>query len=184
MSIRERYLTATQSSHLTVDPHHVCDADRLLAAGYAAAGDPLKSLALDVYRLRALSDMRGARHIAERMAHELMHQARQDGRNRRLAKPPSISRVAAVDMCLTVLKWWHMPACPACEGRCYPLIPDTPHLDATRECSACAGSGIRPLKKHIKSGQLDLAYWLVDRLDSLTAIVFADMLKRMPRLSD
>lgn len=185
-SIRERYLTATQTSHLATDPNHVCDADRLLAAAYATAGDPRKTLALDVYRLRATSDMRGARGIAERMAIEVIERAKPKGRHPSSARSAAstIPRVAAVDLCITVLKWWHMQTCPACEGRGHPTIPGTPHLDTTRECSACHGTGVRPLKKHVKAAHLDLALWLADSLDGLTAMVFSDMLKRMPKFSD
>lgn len=180
-SIREQYLTATQTSHLATDPNHVCDADRLLAAAYATAGDPRKTLALDVYRLRATTDMRGARSIAERMADEVIRQAIRIDRKTRDAK---IKRIEAVDLAMTVLKWWHMQTCPACEGREHPTIPGTPHLDATRECSHCHGTGVRPLKKHVKAAHLDLALWLADSLDGLTAIVFSDMLKRLPRFND
>ncbi len=177
-SIAEKYLSATNTSHLAVDPDHVCDADRLLAAAYATAGDPRRSLALDVYRLRATADMRGARGIAERMAVEVV----QRSRPHRMARP-TIKRIEAVDLCITVLKWWHMQTCPACNGRRHPTIPGTPHLDVTRACSHCHGTGIRPLRKHIKPQHLRLAEWLVGALDGLTALVFSDMLKRMPKFS-
>lgn len=176
MSIAERYLASTNSTQLAVDPEHACDADKLLAAAYATAGDPRRSLALDVYRLRATADMRGARGIAERMAVEVV----QRSRPHRMARP-TIKRIEAVDLCITVLKWWHMQTCPKCEGRRHPTIPGTPHLDATRACSHCHGTGIRPLRKHIKPQHLRLAEWLVSSLDGLTALVFSDMLKRLPR---
>lgn len=189
MGIAEQYLSATNSSQLAIDPEYACDADRLLAAAYATAGDPRKSLALDVYRLCATSDMRGARGIAERMAHEVIQRSRPQHRSRTSSgrpsrQPPTISRIEAVDLCITVLKWWHMQTCPVCDGRRHPVIPGTPSLDTTRECSHCQGSGIRPLKRHVKAAHLELAYWLVGQLDELTAIVFSDMLKRMPRFSD
>lgn len=188
-SIAERYLSATNTSQLAVDPEHACDADRLLAAAYATAGDPRKSLALDVYRLRATSDMRGARAIAERMAVEVIQRSRPQHRSRASSgrpskQPPTISRIEAVDLCITALKWWHMQTCPACEGRGHPRIPGTPHLDATRSCSHCHGTGARPLKKHVKPQHLRLAEWMAGALDELTALVFSDMLKRMPRFSD
>lgn len=181
MGIAEQYLSATNSTQLAVDAEHACDADKILAAAYATAGDPRRSLALDVYRLRATADMRGARSIAERMAVEVMNQSKPDGIRRRLAKPPTISRVEAIDLCIAVLKWWHMQTCPACHGRRHPVIPGTPHLDPTRICGHCNGTGIRPLRKHVKANHLKLAEWIVDALDSLTAIVFSDMLKRLPR---
>lgn len=176
-SIAERYLTATNSSQLGHDPNHVCDADRLLAAAYATAGDPFKSLALDVYRLKATADLAGAKSIASRMAEKVL----QKSRPRRGAKP-ELSRVEAVDLCLVVIKWWQMQACPVCEGRGHPNIPGTPMLDTARQCAHCGGTGIRPLKKHVKPKQLDMAHWLVDTLNGLTAIIFSDMAKRMPKL--
>lgn len=178
-SIAEKYLSATNTSQLAIDPEHACDADRLLAAAYATAGDPRKSLALDVYRLRATLDMRGARGIAERMAIEVM----QRSKPHRMAKP-TISRIEAVDLSINVLKWWQMQTCPKCEGRRHPVIPGTPHLDTTRACSHCHGTGIRPLRKHVKGQHLKLAEWMAGALDGLTALVFSDMLKRMPRFSD
>lgn len=181
MGIAEQYLSATNSTQLAIDAEHACDADKLLAAAYATAGDPRRSLALDVYRLRATADMRGARSIAERMAVEVMNRSKPAGINRRLPKPPTISRVEAIDLCIVVLKWWHMQTCPACHGRRHPVIPGTPHLDPTRTCGHCNGTGIRPLRKHVKANHLKLAEWIVDALDSLTAIVFSDMLKRLPR---
>lgn len=180
-SIAERYLSATNTSQLAVDPEHACDADRLLAAAYATAGDPRKSLALDVYRLRATADMRGARGIAERMAIEVIQMAIKVDRKTRESK---ISRVEAIDLCLSVLKWWHMQTCPQCEGRRHPVITGTPHLDTTRACSHCHGTGIRPLKKHVKARHLHLAEWMAGALDGLTALVFSDMLKRLPRFSN
>ncbi len=183
MGIAEQYLSATNSTQLAVDPEHTCDADKLLAAAYAAAGDPRRSLALDVYRLRATTDMRGARGIAERMAHEVIQRSKPRGRNLRLSKPATISRIEAIDLAIAVLKWWHMQACPACEGRGHPRIPGTPHLDPTRACSHCAGTGIRPLKKHVKAKHFELAEWLASALDGLTALVFSDMLKRLPRFN-
>lgn len=178
-SIAEKYLSATNTSQLAVDPEHACDADRLLAAAYATAGDPRRSLALDVYRLRATADMRGARAIAERMATEVV----QRSKPHRMARP-TIKRTEALELCVVVLKWWHMQACPACEGRGHPRIPGTPHLDATRSCSHCHGTGVRPLKKHVKPQHLRLAEWMAGALDGLTALVFSDMLKRLPRFSD
>lgn len=176
-SIAERYLTATTSSQLGHDPNHVCDADRLLAAAYATAGDPFKSLALDVYRLRATASMAGSHSIAERMAGKVVNKSRP-----KRGGKPEVSRIEAVDLCLVVLKWWHMQACPVCEGRGHPHIPGTPLLDTARQCGHCDGTGIRPLKKHVKAKHLDLAHWLVDSLNGLTAIVFSDMAQRMPKL--
>lgn len=169
-SASERYLTATNSTQLKHSAEKTCDADVLLAAGYASARDPAKSLALDVYRLRANRDMRGANSIAERMAQKVMQRSKPSR-----AARPTISRIHAIDLCLTVLKVWHMPTCPVCGGHGHPNIPGTPHLDTTRKCKPCDGTGQRQLKRHVKPERLPLAEWIIDHLNDQAGQVFSDM---------
>ena len=172
--IREAYLKATQSTRLRVEPDFLTDADRLIAAGLATAS-PRLALALDVYRLRATSDMRGARGIAERMAAQIVRQSRRPN--------PSMSRVEAVDLAMDVLKWWYLQACPACNGLGHPVIPGTPSLDETRDCEHCGGTGQRPMRKYLKRKHAEAAKWMVGELEGLASTVFHEMLKRMPPLS-
>lgn len=174
--IREAYLKATQSTRLRVEPDFLTDADRLIAAGLATV-PPRLALALDVYRLRAASDMRGARGIAERMAGEIRRKgpSRQGG--------PVIKRAEAVDLALDVLKWWHLQTCPACNGLGHPIIPGTPTLDETRDCEHCGGTGQRPMRKYLKRKHMEAAEWMVGELEGLASMVFHEMLKRMPPLS-
>ena len=172
--IREAYLKATQSTRLRVEPDFLTDADRLIAAGLATV-PPRLALALDVYRLRATSDMRGARGIAERMAAQIVRQSRRPN--------PSMSRVEAVDLAMDVLKWWYLQACPACNGLGHPVIPGTPSLDETRDCEHCGGTGQRPMRKYLKRKHAEAAKWMVGELEGLASTVFHEMLKRMPPLS-
>lgn len=172
--IREAYLKAAQSTRLRVEPDFLTDADRLIAAGLATV-PPRLALALDVYRLRATSDMRGARGIAERMAAQIVRQSRRPN--------PSMSRVEAVDLAMDVLKWWYLQACPACNGLGHPVIPGTPSLDETRDCEHCGGTGQRPMRKYIRSKHIEVAEWFAAELDRMTSIVFGEMLKLMPPLS-
>ena len=171
--IREAYLRATQSTRLRVEPDFLTDADRLIAAGLATV-PPRLALALDVYRLRATSDMRGARGIAERMAGEIRRKgpSNQSG--------PLIKRVEAIDLAMDVLKWWHLQACPACHGLGHPIIPGTPSLDETRDCEHCGGTGQRPMRKYVRSKNIEVADWFAAELDRLTSIVFGEMLKLIP----
>lgn len=171
--IREAYLKATQSTRLRVEPDFLTDADRLIAAGLTTV-PPRLALALDVYRLRATSDMRGARGIAERMAGEIRRKgpSNQNG--------PLIKRVDAIDLAMDVLKWWHLQACPACNGLGHPIIPGTPSLDETRDCEHCGGTGQRPMRKYIRSKHIEVAEWFAAELDRLTSIVFGEMLKLIP----
>lgn len=172
--IREAYLKAAQSTRLRVEPDFLTDADRLIAAGLATV-PPRLALALDVYRLRATPDMRGARGIAERMAAQIVRQSRRPN--------PSMSRVEAVDLAMDVLKWWYLQACPACNGLGHPVIPGTPSLDETRDCEHCGGTGQRPMRKYLKRKHMEAAEWMVGELEGLASTVFHEMLKRMPPLN-
>ena len=173
--IREAYLNATQSTRLRVEPDFLTDADRLIAAGLATV-PPRLSLALDVYRLRATSDMRGARGIAEQMAAQIVRQSRKSGGQ-------TIKRIEALEIAIDTLKWWHLQACPACNGLGHPIIPGTPTLDETRNCQHCCGTGQRPMRKYLKRKHIEVAEWMVGELDGLASTVFHEMLKRMPTLS-
>lgn len=173
--IREAYLKATQSTRLRVEPDFLTDADRLIAAGLATV-PPRLALALDVYRLRAASDMRGARWIAERMAAQIVRQSRKSGGQ-------AIKRTEALEVAMETLKWWHLQTCPACNGLGHPIIPGTPTLDETRNCEHCNGTGQRPMRKYIKRKHMEAAQWMVDELEGLASTVFHEMLKRMPPLN-
>lgn len=182
--IREAYLNATQSSRICVDENFTTDADRLIAAGLATVS-PRLALALDVYRLRATSDMRGARGIAERTAVQYLQQAKPRGRHPHKARSSATSLPfsEAVDLALDVLKWWHLQTCPACNGLGHPIIPGTPTLDETRNCEHCGGTGQRPMRKYLKRKHIEAAEWMVGELEGLASTVFHEMLKRMPPLS-
>lgn len=104
----ERYLSATHTSDLRLVLDAPCDADRLLAAGYAVAGNERKSLALKIYRMRATGDLAGSGHIAEQMADKIVRHSRR----MKSGDKSRIRRVAARDMCMTILAWWHNQACP------------------------------------------------------------------------
>lgn len=173
--IREAYLKAAQSTRLRVEPDFPTDADRLIAAGLATV-PPRLALALDVYRLRATSDMRGARGIAERMAAQIVRQSRKSGGQ-------TIKRAEALEVAMDTLKWWHLQACPACNGLGHPIIPGTPSLDETRDCEHCGGTGQRPMRKYLKRKHMEAAEWMVGELEGLASTVFHEMLKRMPPLN-
>ncbi|MFW9595410.1 MAG: hypothetical protein ACMV1D_07910 [Macromonas sp.] len=182
--IREAYLKATQSTRLRVEPDFLTDADRLIAAGLATV-PPRLALALDVYRLRATSDMRGARWIAERMAAQYLQQAKPRGRHPHRARSNAtyLPFLEVVDLAMDTLKWWHLQACPACNGLGHPVIPGTPTLDETRNCEHCGGTGQRPMRKYLKRKHMEAAEWMVGELEGLASTVFHEMLKRMPPLN-
>lgn len=173
----ERYLRATASSDLRVDADVATDADSLLAAAYASCRGrdaDRKRLALRVYRLRATGDMGGARAIADEMSGWIVARSMPSGgRLRRSA--PLIKRIQAFDVALTVLKWWQHQACPSCEGRGHPLMPNAPVLDTTRQCPDCRGTGVTPLERLMRQEHAGYARWMAGELDGLCSIVFNDM---------
>jgi hypothetical protein len=98
-------------------------------------------------------------------------------------KPGCIASIEARDLALMVLKWWAYPTCPACHGRGGPLIPGTPVLDESMECSPCGGTGQVPLERLFKAAQVDAAKWLVSELEGLSAVIFRDMARILaPRM--
>ena len=176
MSTTEAYLRAVTSTQLTIDPERFTQADTLIAAGMCVSQHRHRDLALRVWRLRTSGEMRGARALAEELAPMLM---RMSAAGRGRGARPTVTRTQAKELAIDTLKWWCLQTCPACHGRGHPVIPDTPHLDTTRECHHCAGTGIRPLRKCVKHPEL--AQKLVDRLNALSALVFSEMARKLAR---
>lgn len=175
-STPEMYMRAVTSSQMAISncSHHR-HADTIIAAGMAVQQHRHRDLALRVWRLRTSGEMQGARALAEELTPIVMRMSAA-GRGR----APSIKRTQAKDLVIDTLKWWCFQTCPACHGRGHPVIPDTPHLDTTRECHHCSGTGIRPLRKCVKRHP-ELAQKLVDRLNALSALVFSEMARKLAR---
>ena len=177
-STAEAYLSATNSSDLRVQAERFSDADRILAAAYSVSGSDRKRLALRVYRLRATGEMSGAYSVAEDMGQLLVKRTTQK-RGRASSWEHGVERVVAIDIAMTVLKWQHMPACPACGGRGHPVIEGTPVMDESRECPECRGTGIIPLERLVRPEYVEHARWLASEMDGLSSIVFSDMAEKL-----
>lgn len=170
---QERYLSATMSSNLRLKADARCDADTLLAAAYAASGNPRKSLALSVYRLRA-GHAGSQQALVEPMVGWLVRRSRPN----RWASP-TLHRLEARGVVLAALKWWRHPTCPVCEGRGHPLIAETPVIDLTRDCPECRGTGARSLERLVRREHAGRIRWLVSEMESLSSMVFSDMARRL-----
>lgn len=174
MNARELYLRAISSTSLTIDPDRRTQADTIIAAGMCAPQTSQRDLALRVWRLRASSEMQGARQLADDLAPMVMRMSVAGvGKFSR----PTVSRIKAAHIAMETLKWWCMQTCPACHGRGHPVILNTPKLDTTRDCHHCEGTGIRPMHRYVKNHAL--AQKLVDKLNSLAAAVFSDMARKL-----
>lgn len=173
-TIAEQYLSATNSTNLKVREFG-CDADKLLAAGYAAGGDPARALALRLWRMRATGDTQGFEMVADVLdawAHSrLIRQGKRVGKHTRQAVRKT-------------MWWWLNPRCPTCDGRGHPVIPDTPVLDDTRDCPDCLGTGQSSLERLVAEQQRELALDIRDEMDRLSAIVFSDMSRLLKKQMD
>lgn len=157
-TIGERYARAAQSTDLTPALDHRTDADVLLSAGIVAAKDPKLALALAIYRLRLAGSTDGLHSIVE-SAQEWLLSYLSRGGNRPMPRP------AREALLMSTLAWWANPTCPFCEGRCFVAVEDAGRLSAV-ECSACYGTGHRPLARSVPHPYIKHAYWIVDRLDA------------------
>jgi hypothetical protein len=168
--ISERFASATDSSDLTLHTEHRCDADMLLAAGYAAQGNRKGMIALMAYRMKITGDKASKWEIVEalieHMRYEVLRRTRQSGL-------PKITREQSRVVVQTVINWWMDDNCVTCTGRKMQPIPGTPHLSANW-CEACAGSGKRDIPDtgpHAK--------WLAAELDHMLTFIVGDMARRL-----
>lgn len=171
-SAAERYLSARRSSHLRLKLDARCEADTLLAAGFASRGSTRKSMALAVYGVLASEGMTGAWAVADEMGGWLRRRAY-------LSDQSMPQRTAAIDLAMTVLKHFHHPTCPTCGGIGHPLLANSPVIDSTHECHACHGTGQVLIERLVKPEHIELARWLVDEINSMCGWVFGDIARRL-----
>ena len=172
--ISERYLTASSTSDLSMRDER-CDADVLLAAGYAAAGNVGGQLALSLWRLQAIGDTGGLAQLIEESTNWIVGRSHRVGRG----QLPRINRVAARLTAQLVLMWWMAPTCPACMGRGHPLIPGSMRVDDSRECGECHGTGDRPVELEVGTECREHARWLAGEYSAKTGAIFKAMADRI-----
>lgn len=180
LSMAEKYLSATASSHLQVDAEKPGDVDKLIAAG-SLARDPRKDLALRVWRVRATGSARGVHQMAEELGEMLAgHGAdRRQGRYLRSSTRETMHPMKARMLAMTVLKWWRQPRCQVCNGLGHPKMPNAPILDTTRVCPHCHGTGVAPLELRVRHEHIEHARWLVSQMEGLSALVFDQMARKL-----
>ena len=165
-STGERYARASITSNLRVQGHQ-CDADKLLAAGYAQRGSERKMLALRLYRMQTTGDRASLSTIVREANASLRGRLSRKG-NRPM---PAAQRDALV---VQTLRWWLSQRCDYCNGSGFDMMEGAPTL-SMQECAACGGTGMTPLKRIIPHRLLEHAYWLVKEWDVMCAEVIGDM---------
>ena len=172
----ERYAVATNSSDLTPVAGH-CDADKLIAAGWAAS-DPRRAAGLSLYRMSVAGNTQGLETVVDTMDGWLQGRMHRKG----IRPMPKHQRREAV---ASVLRWWIRPTCGYCEGRCFELI----HRDEATAtgagvlsgtpCQACHGTGRRPVEREVPNHLGKTARELADELDRLVILVTGEMARRL-----
>lgn len=170
-TIQERYTRITGTSDLTVHGGKRCDADILLAAGFAAARDARGALALDAYRLSAQADMQSLARLLPAMDDMLNRYLSRGGRR-------PMAKAARRALVLAILQWWAHPVCSYCEGRGFDLLEGAPQL-GTSTCHACAGTGVTPLGRIVPAQLEGLAAWLAAELERMTSFIQTEMGRRL-----
>lgn len=170
MKFDDRYSSAVRSSNLKSAPDtRMSDTDVLGAAGLAGKKHPL---AFALMRLLA-GENSETREVVQLMA------AMADGRGFRTGV--EISRIECDDMACRVLAWYRHGRCEPCRGRGYQVIEGTARLG--NQCPACHGSGKRSFDDEWPLERIDLARWLLAKLERELAIGGpAAMAKLAPRL--
>ena len=177
-SLGERYLTRTQ-------------ADVLLAAGFAQAGNTRGVMALTLYR--ASEDWRlAAMAVQQRtnpdpprtMTDDLiaLHAWCVPQLRRRF---PSMRHSAASGIAERVLKWHLSDCCKACDGRGYALVPGT-QIVSDNLCTECnderaghLGMGRPPVERRLKRAHREAGRWLASEFAEMLTYVLSEMAQRL-----
>ncbi len=171
--ISERYTRASDTHDLRLRASG-CDADVLLAAGYAARHDHQGTLALRVWRLRG-GDGTEFEPLVRECASWIWAPVGTPAHLR--PRLPPIKRTEALDVAARVLRWWGHNPCPACAGRGQPLIPGSTRLDMSRDCEACHGTGRRLVERVVPGAYRAHARHLASVLEGLDAKIGVDMMR-------
>lgn len=180
-TVSERYLRASHTIDITVDPTKRTDADLLIAAGWAAQGNVRGTQALALWRMRETKDMAGFEGLAVHSANWIIGKCTRPGRD----QLPRINRVQARETADRVLVWWLDQTCGACEGRAHPLIPGSNRLDYSRECAECHGTGKSLVDHVVRQNLKPHARWLASEFDGMAGAIFKAMARLLaPTLDD
>jgi hypothetical protein len=177
-SLGERYARATITDDITVSADDRTDADKLLAAGFAAMGNVRGQMALALYRLdlNHVATRGEIRLLLETSASELCARSQRAGRWK-------LRVSTAFEIAETVVRWWVDSTCSACNGRKVDLIPGT-QLTSARPCQACQGFGKAPVETRLPFKRQEAGRWLADDYRSMLGFVFGEMAARLANTLD
>lgn len=172
VTVGERYARASISSNLKVQTHtQQSDVDKVHAAGCVQAGSERKMIGLRLYRLQTTGDRASLSLIFRFSRAALQFRLSRKG-NRPLPG-------AHLDTLVTrTLQWWISQQCEFCGGTGFDTVENAPAL-SLKECSACNGTRITPLKRVIPNHLLSHADWLTKEWDGMCADVIGEMARKL-----
>ena len=168
-TVGERYEHAADTSDLTLRPGR-CDADLLLAAGYAAQGNVKGTQALTLYRMRATGSVDGLSPLVSAATGWLLDHRTPGERQLRIQDAQHIAS--------TVVHWWLAGACTHCEGRRYELVPGT-QIISDDLCRVCDGRGKEPVEHRLRREHQEHGRWLAAEFERLQSYILSDMAQRL-----
>jgi hypothetical protein len=169
--ITERYTRASDTHDLRLRASG-CDADVLMAAGYAARHDSKGAVALRAWRLRG-GDLGAFPELVRVCSGWICACVGTPVRERPRLAP--IKRVEADEVAARVLRWWRHNECAACCGRGSPLIPGSQRLDLSRDCTSCHGTGRSLVERVVSARYREHARYLASELECMDARIGVDI---------
>lgn len=172
-TLGEKYTRATITSDLTLSFKEQSDADKLLAAGFAAAGNTWGSMALALWRLdlNGVCTRQELQDLHEFSARKAYDWSRTGGRYQ-------LGAGSAADVAATVLRWWLDDVCPACDGRKVDLIPGTRKTGANL-CQVCRGLGKPDVASRLSFKRQPAGQMLADEYRAMMGFIFGSMAARL-----
>lgn len=158
VTIQERYARAATSSNLAPKAEERTDLDLMIASGMAMQRcSPMQLAALRVQRMIDTGDQRDLWLVVEHYTVELAEHLARKGRRQ-------INKDGRRMLSTSVLHWMMHMTCDYCGGTGKIAMEGTAGTRA-ETCSACHGSGIKPLSRAVPSIHARTALWLVDEVN-------------------
>ena len=173
-STEEKYMSATDSSHLTVS-EKPCDVDVLIAAGWAGSMSPLRDAAMRLRRIEQSGSLAGMGFIVDILHLWLKSEASVKGWK-------TAGKDCPEKIIKPVLGWWLDRTCKHCGGHGHPVIEGTPVLNTLVDCEYCDEGSAR-LSDVVHRKYLPPAEALASKLEETAWHMFGDM-NRMLRYND
>jgi hypothetical protein len=168
-SVAEQYSRARHTKDLTLHQHHPCDADVLLASGMSGVKNKFGH---DVYRLSYAKQRQDYIAVQAKLIDEI------NGITESRLISRKLNRFESEQIVKAALFWYLNPVCEYCAGVCFVRRDDAPQL-TTEECSACHGTGRKPLSAVVPRKYVRVTSHLIELMDKAALKVQVDIARHL-----